>query len=147
MTKARFYISDKVQEVGYRPLIMEKILNSDLEGTAKNLPDGRVEVLLEGEKEKIEAFFEEIKKEKPEHAENPTFSKLTFDETLFVPKAMRSSQALMLGQLGKGVDVLIMVGDDIKSMGDDIKNMDEAIRDMSADIRKLPERIAEAIRK
>ena len=50
MTKARFYIKDKVQEVGYRVYIIQKILNSGLNGTALNLADGRVEVRLEGEK-------------------------------------------------------------------------------------------------
>lgn len=49
MTKARFYIKDKVQEVGYRVHIMEKILHSGLNGAAINLADGRVEVRLEGE--------------------------------------------------------------------------------------------------
>ena len=96
MTKARFYIKDKVQEVGYRVHIMQKILNSGLNGTAINLADGRVEVRLEGEKERIEEFYEELKKENsPELvAGKPEYYDLEFNADLMVPDSMRSSQAL-----------------------------------------------------
>ncbi|MCK4731198.1 MAG: acylphosphatase [Methanophagales archaeon] len=108
MTKARFYIKDKVQEVGYRVHIMQKILNSGLNGTAINLADGRVEVRLEGEKERIEEFYEELKKENsPELVANPfiksvygkmlrrpEFYDLGLNADLMVPDSMQSSQAL-----------------------------------------------------
>ncbi|MBI1974201.1 acylphosphatase [Candidatus Micrarchaeota archaeon] len=106
MTKAVFYIKDKVQDVGYRVHIVGKILESPLEGTAVNTADGSVKVMLRGEKEHILQFYEELKKEKPELAENPAMSKPEFNEALEVPDAMRSSQHLMLGQFSKGVGFL-----------------------------------------
>jgi len=90
MAKVRFYIKDKVQEVGYRTFVIEKILDSDLDGTARNLPHGRVEVLLEGEKEHILDFIERLKKEKPELAENPTVTEVGFNDSLIVPSVMKS---------------------------------------------------------
>jgi acylphosphatase len=46
-----------------------------LEGTARNLPDGRIEVLLEGRKKSILEFIERLKEEK-----------LELVEILFYPK-------------------------------------------------------------
>jgi acylphosphatase len=90
-----------VQEVGYRVHIIQKILNSGLNGTALNLADGRVEVRLEGEKERIIEFYEELKKAKPELVGNLGFYDLEFNVGLNVPDSMRSSQALMLEQFSK----------------------------------------------
>jgi len=133
MSKARFYIKDKVQEVGYRPFIIQMILDSDLEGTARNLSDGRVEVLLKGEKERILEFIERLKKEKPELAENPVLSDVEFNEAFIIPDAMRSSQSLLLDQFGKAVVYVYEINKGIK----EIKNT----------LDKLPERIAEALKK
>ncbi|MFQ6052302.1 MAG: acylphosphatase, partial [Candidatus Hydrothermarchaeota archaeon] len=110
--KARFYISsEKVQEVGYRAFIASKILESNLEGVARNLPDGRVEVLLEGEEKDISRFLDLIK-EKPD---------LEFDESLDVPKVMRTSQALILDQLGKEVVYLSGIDEKMEKMRKEMK--------------------------
>lgn len=132
MTKARFYVKDKVQEVGYRVHITQKILNSDLKGNAINLADGRVEVRLEGEKERIIEFYEELKKEKPELAKNSEYQDLEFNADLMVPDSMRSSQALILEQLSKGIVY-------IAGMSESIKGMDEKLD-------KLPQRIAKELK-
>ena len=174
MTKARFYIKDKVQEVGYRVHIMQKILNSDLKGNVINLADGRVEVRLEGEKERIEEFYEELKKENsPELvAGKPEFYDLEFNADLMVPDSMRSSQALMLEQLTKGIVYIAGMSRSIDGMGERIEGMNENIKGMSTRIEgmstriegmdenikgmreemregfdKLPERIAEELKK
>ena len=141
MTKARFYIKDKVQEVGYRVHIMQKILNSDLKGNVINLADGRVEVRLEGEKERIEEFYEELKKENsPELvAGKPEYYDLEFNADLMVPDSMRSSQALMLGQLTKGIVY-------IAGMNESIKRMNEGIKGMNEKLDRLPERIAKELK-
>jgi len=150
MTKARYYIKDKVQEVGYRVHIMDKILNSGLNGTAINLADGRVEVRLEGEKERIEEFYEELKKEKPELAENTEIYDLEFNASLNVPDSMRSSQALMLEQLSKGIVYIAGMSRSIDGMGERIEGMDENIKGMREEIwdgfDKLPERIAKELK-
>ena len=163
MTKARFYIKDKVQEVGYRVHIMQKILNSGLNGTAINLADGRVEVRLEGEKERIEELYEELKKENsPELvAGKPEYYDLEFNADLMVPDSMRSSQALMLGQLTKGIVYIAGMSENIKGMStrtegmnenikemnESIKGMNESIKGMDEKLDKLPERIAKELKK
>ena len=145
MTKARFYIKDKVQEVGYRVHIMQKILNSGLNGTAINLADGRVEVRLEGEKERIEEFYEELKKENsPELvAGKPEYYDLEFNADLMVPDSMRSSQALMLGQLTKGIVYIAGMSENIQGMSTRIEGMDENIQGMSTRIEGMDENIKE----
>ncbi len=147
MTKARFYIKDKVQEVGYRVHIIQKILNSGLNGTALNLADGRVEVRLEGEKEQIIEFYEELKKvSTPELAGNPGFYDLEFNADLNVPDSMRSSQALMLEQLSKGIVYIAGMNESIKGMSACIGGMDENIKGMNEKLDKLPERIAKELK-
>ena len=57
MAKAYFLIKDKVQEVGYRAFVMERLLETNLKGGAINTPDGNVKVLLSGKKKDIIPFF------------------------------------------------------------------------------------------
>lgn len=162
MTKAIFYIKDGVQEVGYRLYIIEKILNSNLNGTALNLPDGRIKVLLEGEKERILEFIEELKKEKLELAKNPQISTTEFDEKLVVPESMKSSQALQLEQFGKSVVYLTKMsenmekgfnnigsslGGKIDALGDSLGSKIDSLGDsLGSKIDSLPERIAKAMK-
>jgi acylphosphatase/archaellum component FlaC len=143
MTKARFYIKDKVQEVGYRVHIMQKILNSDLSGTVINLADGRVEVRLEGEKERIEEFYEDLKSgnNKPEHAEKPELYDLEFNAELMVPDSMRSSQALILEQLGKGIVYIAGMSERIDGMSERVGGMSERVGGMSERVGGMSERI------
>ena len=141
MTKARFYVKDKVQDVGYRVHIMQKILNSGLNGTATNLADGRVEVRLEGEKERIAEFYEDLKKENTPDllTGKPELYDLEFNADLMVPDSMRSSQALMLEQLSKGIGY-------IAGMDGTIKGMDRSIKGMDEKLDKLPARIAKELK-
>ncbi|TWI00865.1 acylphosphatase [Luteimonas cucumeris] len=55
MAAARFLVSGKVQGVFFRASTREQALLHGLRGHAKNLPDGRVDVLLVGEAADIEA--------------------------------------------------------------------------------------------
>src|SRR3989338_5079942 len=104
MAKCQFFIKNGVQDVGYRLFIMQKILNSTLTGgTAINMPDGRVKVLLEGDRDEIEQFIKELKEEHPELAKNPTMTVTEYETSLHVPDVMRSSQALQMEQFGKSV--------------------------------------------
>jgi acylphosphatase len=150
MTKARFFIKDKVQEVGYRVHIMQKILNSDLEGNVINLADGGVEVRLEGEKERIIEFYEELKKEKPELAKNPHFIDLEFKADLLVPDSMRSSQALMLEQLGKGIVYTAKLFEETMGMRRELREgfseLGNKMDGVGDKIDNLPERIAKALK-
>ena len=62
MFQARLIISGKVQGVFYRASCQEVAQRLGLTGWVKNLPDGNVEVLAQGEKEKIEKLIEWCKK-------------------------------------------------------------------------------------
>ena len=56
MPTARFIISGRVQGVFYRASTREQALRLDLTGHAKNLPDGRVEVLASGSADALDAL-------------------------------------------------------------------------------------------
>ncbi|MBI1973324.1 acylphosphatase [Candidatus Micrarchaeota archaeon] len=153
MAKAVFYIKDHVHDVGYRVYIVGKILESPLEGTAVNTQDGRVKVMLRGEKEHILQFYEELKKEKPELVENPTTSKLEFSELLEVPDAMRSSQHLMLGQFSKGVGFLAKMNQNLTGVNQNLAGVNQNLTGMDKKLDlvvnrldELPKKIAEAIK-
>jgi acylphosphatase len=52
----RYVVSGRVQGVGFRYFVLEAAESEGLSGWVKNLPDGRVEVLAEGEREAVERF-------------------------------------------------------------------------------------------
>jgi acylphosphatase len=54
MLSARFLVSGRVQGVCYRASTREQALGLGLMGYAKNLPDGRVEVLASGTAEALD---------------------------------------------------------------------------------------------
>ena len=62
MQRAHVYYSGRVQGVGFRYTAERFALELSLLGWVKNLPDGRVELICEGPKEKIEELFSHIQK-------------------------------------------------------------------------------------
>jgi acylphosphatase len=56
MPAARFLVGGKVQGVFFRASAREQALKLGLRGYAKNLPDGRVEVLAEGSATALDAL-------------------------------------------------------------------------------------------
>lgn len=61
--RARFHgiVSGRVQGVAYRYFAQRWAGALSLSGWVRNLPDGRVEVLAEGEKEVLEVFTERLR--------------------------------------------------------------------------------------
>lgn len=53
--------SGRVQGVGFRYTAKTVANGYEVTGTIRNLPDGRVELILEGEKEEAEAFRQALK--------------------------------------------------------------------------------------
>jgi acylphosphatase len=50
-------VEGKVQGVGYRLFVFRRAQQYDLTGWVMNLPDGKVEVTAEGEREKLDLFL------------------------------------------------------------------------------------------
>ncbi len=60
MIKAHILYSGTVQGVGFRYTVQRYAINLNLKGWVKNLPDGNVEVLVEGSKDKIDQLCEDV---------------------------------------------------------------------------------------
>jgi len=58
MVRAHIIVKGLVQGVYYRVTTKQKADSLDLSGWVKNLPDGDVEVVVEGNKEKIEQLID-----------------------------------------------------------------------------------------
>ena len=67
-SRAHIFISGKVQGVFFRENTRKKAAEFGLSGFVRNLSNGKVEAIFEGEKEKIEKIIQWIKKE-PETAQ------------------------------------------------------------------------------
>lgn len=63
----RFLVSGRVQGVGYRHFTFEAARREGLAGTVRNLDDGRVEAIAEGETESL-ARFERALRQGPSRA-------------------------------------------------------------------------------
>jgi len=58
MIQARVFISGIVQGVGFRRFIQREAEGMVVSGWVRNLPDGRVELLLQGERQEVEMVIE-----------------------------------------------------------------------------------------
>lgn len=62
MIRVRLFISGRVQGVFFRSTMCQKARQFDVKGFVKNLPDGNVEAVLEGEEERVTGLIEWAKK-------------------------------------------------------------------------------------
>ena len=60
MVARRFIISGSVQGVGYRFFTLRAAARHQVFGTVRNLPDGRVEVVAEGDRDAIREFKDDL---------------------------------------------------------------------------------------
>lgn len=75
MVARRFIISGAVQGVGFRYFVLRAAARHQVLGTVRNLPDGRVEVMAEGERAAMDEFKQDL-------ATGPMLAKVTdLDET------------------------------------------------------------------
>jgi acylphosphatase len=65
VTRADVVISGRVQGVFYRASAQQEAMRLSLVGEVRNLPDGRVEAVVEGPKDRIEEFIEWCKRGPP----------------------------------------------------------------------------------
>jgi len=57
MTTAHVFISGFVQGIGFRQWIKDKAINLGLSGWVRNCPDGRVEAVFAGDREKTKEII------------------------------------------------------------------------------------------
>ena len=57
-TRAHVYVTGRVQGVFFRATTRERAAEQGVDGWVKNLPDGRVEAVFEGEADAVEAMVE-----------------------------------------------------------------------------------------
>lgn len=139
--KFRFFIKDNVQDVGCRGFVIAEMLNYGFErATAINLPDGRVEVRIDGEESDVKDFIENLKEKLRLKYPNPLVEIRGVEATadLYVPDIMHSSQAHLLVQFDKAIDVLKGLP---KEIANEMKK--ELPRAISAELKKdLPKEMA-----
>lgn len=58
MKQAHLFVSGFVQGIGFRAFIKHNAEQLGITGWVRNLPDGRVEAVLQGDKEKIKKLIE-----------------------------------------------------------------------------------------
>ena len=58
--RKRYIVTGQVQDVGYRTLVKQKARKNGLIGVARNLVDGTVEIVCEGEPGTIDGFLKDI---------------------------------------------------------------------------------------
>nr|MCK4929985.1 acylphosphatase [Nanoarchaeota archaeon] len=63
MKRIHFFVSGDVHGVCYRYYAVNKARKLGLKGFVRNVPDGRVEVLVEGEDNKVDEFMSFCKKD------------------------------------------------------------------------------------
>ena len=63
LERRRIFFSGRVQGVGFRATTSWLARGFDVAGTVRNLPDGRVEVVAEGDPAELDRFVESIRAE------------------------------------------------------------------------------------
>jgi acylphosphatase len=61
MATYRYLVDGRVQGVGYRYFALREAEGLGVTGFARNLPDGRVEVVAEGSEQALEAFEKRLR--------------------------------------------------------------------------------------
>ena len=85
MIARKFLVSGQVQGVGYRYFAQRSSAKHQIRGYVRNLEDGRVEVLVEGNAKAVEAFRQDL-------AAGPAYSRVgQIEELVLEPSNLYSS--------------------------------------------------------
>ena len=60
LVRVNVHYSGRVQGVGFRYTVKSLVTGYDVLGTIRNLPDGRVELVAEGERVELEEFLQAV---------------------------------------------------------------------------------------
>ncbi len=158
MKRARITVKGDVQNVGFRSFLIEQMNALELKGHVENLSDGTVEVLCEGDKEKIEELVNIIKEtpiqfarvdlaepqwyeyvgdlNEPERRGKDVPKKgATLDDLLYVLKSFDSKAEILNTRIGGMSADMKSMSSDMKSMSADMKSMSSDMKSMSADMK------------
>jgi acylphosphatase len=130
MVSAKILIEgSKVQQTGYRIFLLEKAMKSGIERIyAKNLDKNKVEVLIGDEEEKINNFYETIKRERPKGAIVKDIKKEPYKGDTSIPPIERYLQFLTLEQLSRGREEVIrlprFVGKSMEMLATSLKGIE-----------------------
>ena len=61
LLRVHVHYSGRVQRVGFRYTVRSLVPGYDVIGTIRNLPDGRVELVAEGERAELEEFLQAVR--------------------------------------------------------------------------------------
>ncbi len=61
LLRVHVHYSGRVQRVGFRYTVKSLVPGYDVIGTIRNLPDGRVELVAEGERAELEEFLQAVR--------------------------------------------------------------------------------------
>ncbi len=61
LVRVHVYYSGRVQGVGFRYTVKSLVPGYDVLGIIRNLPDGRVELIAEGEQTELEEFLQAVR--------------------------------------------------------------------------------------
>ena len=125
------------------------MLNSAFsKGSVFNVDDKTVEVRLEGDEKQIKQFIEQLQKDVIVQFGNPmiTFTPFKENPALEVPDLMKSGQALMVGQLDKGIGVQLHILNVLKGMNGELKGMKQEFKNVSQGIKNLPRELGKILK-
>lgn len=169
--KGSFLIKAKDENIitdrGLRAFVMDYLLNSPFQrASVSNIDKKTVEVKLEGDEKQIKEFIQNLQKAVVSEFGNPTISFTPFGENpaLEIPELMRASQALMVGQLQKGVNAQLQILGALKGMSSGLKEISGVkeetsevkkaqweisgtLKEMSKQLRDLPKEIGKVLEK
>lgn len=130
--RVRITIKGTVQGVGYRDEVRRRALELGLTGMARNLPDGSVEVIAEGEHDRLKGLVTSLKSAEPPLQVNALIadyqeSKGCFDDFLVVRDLEHNGKTEQ--KLEQGIEYLKQTNGSIRAMHDglnsNIKSMHE----------------------
>ncbi len=84
--RVKLNVTGIVQGVGFRPFIYRIAVRNGLAGYVRNRGDAGVEVLLEGEAEKIQSFMRDLTEQKPPLAQIETVKTVELSGKKRIPK-------------------------------------------------------------
>ncbi len=158
--RASFLIKAKeanvITEKGVRAFVMERLLNSPFEkGSVANLDDKTVQVRIEGDEKGIQKFKQQLERDMATKFGNPVISFSNIEQTADkIPTLLKSSHALVVGQLEKGIDVQLKILQSLESMNGEINGELSGLRgainnmnkELKEELKSIPRELREELK-